>query len=93
MLVNPDNPIITDSFVTELQAAASAIGRQSKSSPRAPNADIDSAFATLVKKRADAFLISPESLFVARRVQLITLAVRHTLRRCTIGASLPKLAG
>ena len=79
VLVNPDNPIITDSFVTELQAAASAIGRQIEVVTASTNADIDRAFATLVKKQADAFLISPESLFVARRVQLITLAVRHTL--------------
>ena len=32
-----------------------------------------------MKKRVDAFLISPESLFVTRRVQLITLAARHSL--------------
>jgi ABC-type uncharacterized transport system substrate-binding protein len=79
VLVNPDNPSITGSFVTELQTAASAIGRQIEVVTASTNADIDRAFATLVKKRADAFLISPESLFVARRVQLITLAARHTL--------------
>jgi len=32
-----------------------------------------------VKARADAFLISPEALFVTRRVQLLTLAARHML--------------
>jgi len=37
------------------------------------------AFATLLKKKTDAFLISPEALFVTRRVQLITLAARHVL--------------
>jgi putative ABC transport system substrate-binding protein len=35
------------------------------------------AFATL--KQTDAFLISPEALFVTRRVQLVTLAARHAL--------------
>jgi putative tryptophan/tyrosine transport system substrate-binding protein len=78
-LVNPDNPFITESFVTELQTAASAIGRQIEVVTASTNGDIDRAFATLVKKRADAFLISPETLFVTRRVQLITLAVRHLL--------------
>src|SRR5262249_38935139 len=43
------------------------------------NAAMDGALQRLVKNLADAFLISPESLFVARRVQLIPLAVRHTL--------------
>jgi putative tryptophan/tyrosine transport system substrate-binding protein len=79
VLVNPDNPFITESFVTELQTAASAVGRQIEVVTASRNADIDTAFATLVKKRADALLISPDALFVARRVQLIMLAVRHTL--------------
>ena len=79
VVVNPDNPSITESFVTELQTAASAIGRQIEVVTASTNGDIDAAFATLVKKRADALLISPDALFVARRVQLITLAVRHAL--------------
>jgi putative ABC transport system substrate-binding protein len=79
VLVNPDNPFITESFVTELQMAASAIGRQIEVVTASTNGDIDTAFAALVKKRADALLISPDALFVTRRVQLIMLAVRHTL--------------
>jgi putative ABC transport system substrate-binding protein len=79
VLVNPDNPFLTESFVTELQTAASAIGRQIEVVTASTNGDIDTAFATLVKKRADAFLISPDPLFVTRRVQLITLAVRYAL--------------
>jgi putative tryptophan/tyrosine transport system substrate-binding protein len=79
VLVNPDNPSITESFVTELQMAASAIGRQIEVVTASTNADIDTAFATLVKKRADALLNCPDALFVTRRVQLITLAVRHAL--------------
>jgi putative tryptophan/tyrosine transport system substrate-binding protein len=62
-----------------LQTAASAIGRQIEVVTASTNGEIDSAFATLVKKRADALLISPDALFVTRRVQLITLAVRHSL--------------
>jgi ABC-type uncharacterized transport system substrate-binding protein len=79
VLVNPDNPFITEPFVKELQTAASAIGQQIEVVTASTNSDIDTAFATLVKKRADAFLISPEALFVTRRVQLLTLAARHAL--------------
>ena len=43
------------------------------------NSDIDAAFATFANKRVDAFLISPEALFVSRRAQLLTLAARHAL--------------
>ena len=79
VLVNPDNPYLTESFVTELQTAASAIERQIEVVTASTNGDIDTAFATLIKKRADALLISPDALFTTRRVQLITLAVRHAL--------------
>jgi putative ABC transport system substrate-binding protein len=78
-LVNPDNPFITESFITEVQAAAAAIGRQIDVVTASTNSDIDTAFATFANKRIDAFLISPEALFVARRVQLQTLAARHAM--------------
>jgi putative ABC transport system substrate-binding protein len=78
-LVNPDNPFITESFITEVQAAAAAIGRQIEVVTASTNSDIDTAFVTFANKRIDAFLISPEALFVARRVQLQTLAARHAM--------------
>jgi putative tryptophan/tyrosine transport system substrate-binding protein len=79
VLVNPNNPLFTESFVTEVQTAASAIGREIEVVTASTNSDIDAAFPTLVKKRADALLISPDPLFTTRRVQLIVLAVRHAL--------------
>ena len=78
-LVNPDNPGITDIFVSELQTAASSIGRKVEIVTASTNSGIDTAFAMILKMRADAFLISPEALFVTRRVQLLTLAARHGL--------------
>jgi len=79
VLVNPENPFITEPFVMELRTAASAIGQQIEVVTASTNSDIDEAFTTLMKKRTDAFLISPEALFVTRRVQLVTLAARHAL--------------
>jgi ABC-type uncharacterized transport system substrate-binding protein len=35
--------------------------------------------ASIAKRHVDAFLISPEALFVARRVQILTLAARHVV--------------
>jgi putative tryptophan/tyrosine transport system substrate-binding protein len=37
------------------------------------------AFASVVKMRADALLLSPESIFVLRRIQLLTLAARYAV--------------
>jgi len=93
VLVNPDNPYLTESFVTELQTAASAIERQIEVVTASTNGDIDTAFATLIKKRADALLISPDPLFITRRVQLITLAVRHALPALYHRRELPEAGG
>jgi putative tryptophan/tyrosine transport system substrate-binding protein len=78
-LVNPDNPFISDPFVREVQTAAAVMGREIEVVMARTSSDIDTAFATFADKRVDAFLISPEALFVARRVQLLTLAARHAL--------------
>jgi putative ABC transport system substrate-binding protein len=79
LLVNPDNPGITEAFVTEAHTAASAIGRQIEVVTASTNGDIDRSFSTLVNKRADALMVSTDALFVTRRVQLVTLAARHAV--------------
>jgi putative ABC transport system substrate-binding protein len=78
-LVNPDNPFITEPFITEVAAAAATIGRQIEIVNARTTGDIDAAFATFAKIRADGFLISPEALFVANRGQIIALAARQGL--------------
>jgi putative tryptophan/tyrosine transport system substrate-binding protein len=78
-LVNPENPGISEPFVAELRRAALVLGRQIEVVTASTNSSIDTAFAKLVKMRADGFLISPEALFVARRSQLLTLAARHAV--------------
>jgi hypothetical protein len=52
--------------------------------------DIDTAFATLMQKRADALVLSSDALFVSSRVQLAALAA-HAVRLPS--ARMPKPAG
>jgi putative ABC transport system substrate-binding protein len=79
VLVNPNNPIVTRSTVTDLQAAVSAIGGQIEVLPAGTDGDIDAAFASLVRKQVGALLVSPGPLFGNQRVQLATLATRHAV--------------
>jgi putative tryptophan/tyrosine transport system substrate-binding protein len=79
LLVNPGNPGVTEPFVTEVQTAASVIGRQIEVVVASTNSDIDKAFVTLLNKRAEALIVSTDALFVTRRVQLVTLAARHAV--------------
>ena len=77
-LVNPNNPL-AEAFVADIRAAASAIGRQIEVVTASTSRDIDTAFATLMQKRADALVVGPDPLFVSSRVQLAALAAHHAV--------------
>jgi ABC-type uncharacterized transport system substrate-binding protein len=78
VLVDP-NATNAESTITDAQAAAAAIGRQIEVLTASSNREIDAAFASLVQKRIEALLVSPHTLFSDRRVQLVTLGVRHAV--------------
>src|SRR5262249_30076342 len=79
VLQHPNSPSNTTPFGAEGGGPGAAGGGKIDVAPATTNGDIDAAFATFAKKHVDAFLISPEALFVARRVQILTLAARHAV--------------
>jgi putative tryptophan/tyrosine transport system substrate-binding protein len=60
-------------------AAGSAIGVQIDVVQAGDSHEIDSAFATLVRNKADALLVGADSFSSTRRLQLATLATRHAI--------------
>jgi putative tryptophan/tyrosine transport system substrate-binding protein len=78
VLVNPTNPQ-TQSTLSEVAAAASAMDQQFEAVTATTYRDISPAFDHAVRKRADALLIIADPLFASRPVQLATLAARHAL--------------
>jgi len=78
VLVNPENPT-TESLKKDVEAAAAAIGPQIDFVTASTGAEIDTAFGSLLQRRADALVVHPDNLFINRRVQLITLAACHAL--------------
>ena len=76
VLVDPNFPL-TESFVSDVQAAALSIGKQIEVLEAPTGRDIDTAFASLAQKPIDALLVGPGPLLNNRRVQLVTLAAYH----------------
>jgi putative ABC transport system substrate-binding protein len=76
VLVDP-NFALTQSFVSDVQAAALSIGKQIEVLEAPTGRDIDTAFARLGQKPIDALLVGPGPLLDNRRVQLATLAAYH----------------
>src|SRR5262249_174362 len=59
--------------------AALATGVQIDVVRASDSREIEVAFATLVRNRADALVIGPDALFTSRLLQLATLATRHAI--------------
>jgi len=78
VLVDPKWPI-TERFVSEVRAAASAVGQPIEVLNVSTGREVDTAFASLARNPADALLVGPSPLANNRRVQLVTLAAYHRL--------------
>jgi putative ABC transport system substrate-binding protein len=78
-LVNPSNPT-SNSMVSALRAAATTLRLQTEVVGAASNCEIDTAFATPAsQKQAGALFVFADPLFISRRLQIVTLAIRHSV--------------
>ena len=77
-LVNPANPT-TQSHITDIQAAARALGVELLMLNASSDREIDAAFESLAQQRVNAVIIGTDQLFTSRRDQLVVLAARHAL--------------
>src|SRR5262245_2928010 len=77
VLVNPANASTAEATLRDIPEAARAMGLQTQFLNASTSREIEAAFATLVRDRADALFVAPDGVLVTRRVQLATLAARH----------------
>ena len=92
LLVDP-NFAITQSFVSDVQAAALSIGKQIEVLEASTGRDIGTAFARLAQKPIDALLIGPGPFLNNRRVQLVTLATSHRVLAIYSWRDAPEIGG
>jgi putative ABC transport system substrate-binding protein len=78
VLVNPANTASTES-VRDIPDAARAMGLQIQVLNASTRSEIEAAFATLVRDRADALYVTGDVFFTSRRVQFATLAARYRI--------------
>jgi ABC-type uncharacterized transport system substrate-binding protein len=78
LVINPSNMNAAD-VTKDLTAAGAAMGVQIEVVQASNILEIDAAFASLVRKRADALVVGTDSFFFNRRLQLATLATRHAI--------------
>jgi putative ABC transport system substrate-binding protein len=81
LLVNPTNaPATVETEVRQVQAAAHTLGLQMVHVLQASTErDLDSAFSTLIQRRAGGLVISADTFFSGKSVELAALASRHAV--------------
>jgi putative ABC transport system substrate-binding protein len=93
VLVNPANSSTAEATLRDIPEAARALGLQIQVLRAGTSRDIEAAFATLVRDRADALFVAPDGFFTSRRVQFATLAARHTIPAVYSNRSYPEVGG
>jgi ABC-type uncharacterized transport system substrate-binding protein len=79
VLVNPANATSAEPALRDIPEAARALGLQIQILEASTSREIDAAFATLVRDRADALFVTGDGFFSSRGVQFATLAARERL--------------
>ncbi|HKN10253.1 MAG TPA: ABC transporter substrate-binding protein [Pseudomonadota bacterium] len=92
VLVNPANASI-EFTLRDVQSAARTMGLQIQVFNASTSAEINAAFASFVRERADALFVDTGALFLTRRVQLTQLAARHALPATYAGREYAEVGG
>jgi putative ABC transport system substrate-binding protein len=77
VLINPANATTAETTLRDMPEAARVLGLQITVLNAGTSREIEAAFATLVRDRADALFVAPDGFFSSRRVQFATLAAHH----------------
>jgi putative ABC transport system substrate-binding protein len=93
LLVNPANPSASESTSRELPDAARALGLQTRVIEAGTSGEIEAAFATLERERADALFVGPDGFYNDRRVQLAILAATHRVPATYSSREVPEAGG
>jgi len=78
MLADPEWPL-TEPFVSQVRAAASALGQQIEVLYVGSDREIEAAFTTLVQHGAGALHVGVGTFLFSQREQIIALAARHRI--------------
>jgi putative ABC transport system substrate-binding protein len=78
-LVNPSNAANTKVTVRDIETAARAMGLQIEFLEANTSREIDAAFTTFVRERADALFVASGPFFHSRRLQLAHLTTRYAI--------------
>jgi putative tryptophan/tyrosine transport system substrate-binding protein len=78
-LLNETNPLYSEAFLKDLEAAASTLGSTLHGVHASTETDFDLAFATLLRVGEGALVVGPDLFFLSRRERIVALAAHHLI--------------
>jgi putative tryptophan/tyrosine transport system substrate-binding protein len=78
-LLNQTNPLYSNSFLKDLEAAASTLGAKLHLLHASTENEFNPAFEMLERLGAGALVVGPDLFFLSRRDRLVALAARHSV--------------
>ena len=93
VLINPEVRMNTVDMVTDVQAAAAAVGLQVEVLSASTSSELETALASVVQKQAGALMITPDPLFLDRRAQIAILALYHEVPAIYVNRAFPEVGG
>jgi putative ABC transport system substrate-binding protein len=78
LLVNTGN-LNSKIDISEVQAAADSLGQHLEVVTASTENELETAFATMVRKRVDALVVKPDPFFIHQRERLVALAAHHAV--------------
>jgi putative tryptophan/tyrosine transport system substrate-binding protein len=79
VLVNPANGPVAETMLRDIPEAARALGLQIQILNATTSREIEAAFTTLVRDRADALFVAADTFFTGQGAQFATLAARYRI--------------
>jgi putative tryptophan/tyrosine transport system substrate-binding protein len=79
LLVNPNNAIVAEPMIRNVQEAARAKGLQLHIVKAGTESEIEAAYATLIQLHDGALVVGPDPLFDNRSEQLVAMAARYAI--------------
>jgi putative ABC transport system substrate-binding protein len=93
VLVNPADATRAEAILQNVKAAALVMGPEITVFNASSSGEIDAAFASLARERANAVLVAADPIFNGRRVQLATLAARYMIPLASGGRDVTEAGG